>query len=114
MYFQLLLVASLMARAVAASCNQTSAVAFGVNLVQCTQPGTIAMTFDDGPFEFTDDLLAILAPTQHKVTFFVNGNNFAPIANFADSVKAAVAAGHQIGSHTYALTHYTMFLLPCP
>lgn len=99
MYVQSIAVAAFAAGAAAAACKGSS-VEFGVNLISCTKPGTIALTYDDGPFDFTSTLLATLAPTKHKVTFFVNGANYAPIAGYASVVQAAVKAGHQIASHT--------------
>ena len=54
----------------------------------------IYLTFDDGPGVYTDQLLAVLAKYNAKVTFFVVDNG-----RYADLKKIA-AAGHSIGIHT--------------
>ncbi|KAF8985079.1 hypothetical protein BGZ46_006041 [Entomortierella lignicola] len=70
-------------------------------ITQCTIPGTIALTFDDGPFLYTNGLLDILQSRAVKATFFMNGQNYGNIEDFAASVKRAYDDGHQIGSHTW-------------
>ncbi|KAG0311942.1 hypothetical protein BGZ99_009824 [Dissophora globulifera] len=67
----------------------------------CTAPGTVAITFDDGPYEYTSKLLDILKAKNVKATFFVNGNNYAKIEDFATVVKRAYTDGHQVASHTW-------------
>ncbi|KAG0335837.1 chitin deacetylase [Podila horticola] len=70
---------------------------------KCKTPGTIAITFDDGPYKFTKNLLDELdkIPGSPKVTFFVNGHNNGDIATYASTVKRAYESGHQIASHTW-------------
>jgi peptidoglycan/xylan/chitin deacetylase (PgdA/CDA1 family) len=70
----------------------------------CTVPNTFAVTFDDGPGTYTNDLLDYLDKRQIKVTFFVNGLNYNDIKDpaIAATVKRAFAAGHQIASHTWS------------
>ncbi|KAF9337372.1 hypothetical protein BG006_004999 [Podila minutissima] len=70
----------------------------------CKIPGTIAITFDDGPYMFTKDLLDELdkIPGSPKVTFFVNGSNNGKITDYASTVKRAYNSGHQIASHTWS------------
>ncbi|KAG0034297.1 chitin deacetylase [Podila clonocystis] len=70
----------------------------------CKTPGTIAITFDDGPYKFTTNLLDELdkIPGSPKVTFFVNGNNNGKITDYASTVKRAYNSGHQIASHTWS------------
>jgi peptidoglycan/xylan/chitin deacetylase (PgdA/CDA1 family) len=72
-------------------------------ITKCTVPGTIAITFDDGPAESTPGLLDQLDEYGIKVTFFVNGQNYLNPGSDAwkDSVRRAYRAGHQIASHTY-------------
>lgn len=74
-----------------------------MNIAACTVPGTIAITFDDGPFIYTSALLDLLDRYGAKVTFFVNGDNFGKIreAPYPDMLWRMVHAGHQIGSHTW-------------
>ncbi len=42
--------------------------------IDCTTHSCVAITFDDGPQEYTEELLDILAKNNIKVTFFVIGN----------------------------------------
>ncbi|KAG0005749.1 chitin deacetylase [Entomortierella chlamydospora] len=70
-------------------------------IYQCTIPGTIAITFDDGPFLYTNGLLDILKSRNVKATFFMNGQNYGNINDFAASVKRVYDEGHQIGHHTW-------------
>lgn len=85
--------------------NQTivrrSAVPFGAYIDRCSVPGTIALTFDDGPHVFTPKILDILSSRGARATFFVNGQNFGNIFANAGMVQRAIADGHQLGSHTY-------------
>ncbi|KAF8949514.1 hypothetical protein BGZ47_000055 [Haplosporangium gracile] len=79
-----------------------SKAAAGVKLVyKCTVPNTMAMTFDDGPFEYTADLAKLFKSKNAKATFFVNGDNYGKITDYAAGVKQAYLDGHQIASHTW-------------
>lgn len=42
----------------------------------CTVPGTIALTFDDGPYEYTWALAETLKKNGVTATFFMNGQNW--------------------------------------
>ncbi|KAF9107921.1 chitin deacetylase [Mortierella sp. GBA35] len=70
----------------------------------CTVANSFAVTFDDGPGLFTNDLLDFLDKIGIKVTFFVNGSNYQELKDpvIAATVKRAFLAGHQIGSHTWS------------
>ena len=79
-----------------------SPVPVGTVITSCTVPGTVALTFDDGPYIYTPAVLDTLLQNNIKATFFVNGQNWADI-NSADSqasVRRAIAEGHQVGSHS--------------
>jgi len=70
----------------------------------CSTPGVVAITFDDGPYIYEEDLLPLLANYSAKATFFLNGHNWACIYD-DDRVKAVqdiYAAGHELGSHTWS------------
>ncbi|KAF8935858.1 hypothetical protein BGZ52_001490 [Haplosporangium bisporale] len=67
----------------------------------CRMDNSIAITFDDGPFVFTSDLLDTLDRENVKVTFFVNGQNVGNIYSYSGIVKRAYRSGHQIASHTW-------------
>ncbi|CAE6501969.1 unnamed protein product [Rhizoctonia solani] len=44
-------------------------------VTKCTEPNTVAITFDDGPYNWTMELVDLLDKYDAKGTFFVNGNN---------------------------------------
>ncbi|KAK5167276.1 hypothetical protein LTR04_007397 [Oleoguttula sp. CCFEE 6159] len=79
----------------------------GAGIYDCTVPGTIAITYDDGPYIYTDHVLDILKSYNAKATFFITGNNNGKgeidnTANpWATTIKRAYADGHQIASHTW-------------
>jgi polysaccharide deacetylase family sporulation protein PdaB len=59
----------------------------------------IAITFDDGPHpNYTPKLLDILKQYDVKATFFLVGEK---AEQAPDLVKAEIAAGHNVGNHTY-------------
>ncbi|KAK1597242.1 polysaccharide deacetylase [Colletotrichum navitas] len=76
----------------------------GQSLSQCTQPGLVALTFDDGPFTFTSQLLDTLKANNVKASFFLNGMNYGNIetAPYPDIVRRMKDEGHLVGSHTYS------------
>ncbi|UQC77196.1 polysaccharide deacetylase [Colletotrichum lupini] len=78
--------------------------AVGQVISKCTQNGVVALTFDDGPFTYTSQLLDTLAANNVKATFFVNGNNWGNIetAPGPDNIRRMKAEGHLVGSHTYS------------
>jgi peptidoglycan/xylan/chitin deacetylase (PgdA/CDA1 family) len=65
-----------------------------------TEERVVALTFDDGPTEAAiDEVLSALAARGVRATFFVNGVHLAEAPRLADRL---VAAGHELGNHTYA------------
>ncbi len=60
----------------------------------------IALTFDDGPCEYTEELIDILNKHNAKATFFLSGQQ---VSKYPNSIIKAVAYGNEIGIHT--LTH---------
>lgn len=59
----------------------------------------IALTFDDGPHpRYTPKILEILKKYNIKATFFSVGIN---AYYYPDTLKKVIAAGHEIGNHTY-------------
>lgn len=73
-------------------------VSYGVYIHHCYVPGVVALTFDDGPYIYTEELLDILAQYGAKATFFVNGHN---LAGNEWLIQRVVNEGHQLASHTY-------------
>ncbi|KAK2812452.1 hypothetical protein FQN50_001453 [Emmonsiellopsis sp. PD_5] len=70
-------------------------------ITSCSQPNTIALTFDDGPYQYEPQLLDTLAAAGAKATFFVTGTLYGCIYSQQATLKAAYDAGHQIASHTW-------------
>jgi peptidoglycan/xylan/chitin deacetylase (PgdA/CDA1 family) len=60
---------------------------------------TVALTFDDGPGPWTDDVLAVLARENVHATFFVIGR--LATAN-EKRVKQVAAAGHAVQNHSWS------------
>lgn len=58
----------------------------------------VALTFDDGPSEYTPQYLKILAQYGAAATFFTVGGQY---QTFAPSAKAAHADGYVIANHTW-------------
>ena len=94
------------------SCNEppppspppsSSSVPVGAWIYSCTVPGTVALTFDDGPVTRTGSVLDQLRDAGMSATFFVNGLNWGDINSESSKalVRRMVAEGHQVGSHTY-------------
>lgn len=59
----------------------------------------IALTFDDGPSEGTNQLLETLHRLETPATFFVCGMN---VKRLPGVVRATAGAGHEIGNHSYS------------
>ena len=59
----------------------------------------IALTFDDGPDEYTDSILDILERYGGRATFFVLGEL---VEERPDTVKRAVKNGNEIAGHTWS------------
>ncbi|KAK9766233.1 chitin deacetylase [Basidiobolus ranarum] len=66
------------------------------------EAGEWALTFDDGPSEFTTQLLDILAAAKVKATFLMVGSN---VVKYPEVVKRAFDEGHQISQHTWSHPH---------
>jgi chitin deacetylase len=70
-----------------------------------TAEKVVALTFDDGPTpEGTEEILAILKAHHIKATFYLTG---AEIHQHLESARQIVAAGHEVGNHSYS--HQRMF-----
>ncbi|KAJ5148113.1 Glycoside hydrolase/deacetylase beta/alpha-barrel [Penicillium atrosanguineum] len=74
----------------------------------CTVPGTVALTFDDGPTRYTGELLDLLDKYEAPATFFVTGVNNGkgqiddPSLPWAPLIERMLLSGHQIASHTWS------------
>ncbi|EPS41832.1 hypothetical protein H072_4209 [Dactylellina haptotyla CBS 200.50] len=74
----------------------------GTIYTKCTQSGVLGMAFDDGPGQYMQQLITTLNNAGAKATFFVTGTLYGCIYNRKTWVQAAIAGGHQIGSHTWS------------
>lgn len=83
-------------------------VPYGISIRTCTVPGKVALTFDDGPYIYTSDLLDLLKTRGVKATFFIVGNNGGkgqindPKTGYPALIQRMHKEGHQIGSHTWS------------
>ncbi|KAI9474055.1 MAG: hypothetical protein EXX96DRAFT_602374 [Benjaminiella poitrasii] len=82
-------------------------------ITTCSVPGTIALTFDDGPYEYTWALAETLKKNGITATFFMNGNNWVDVEKqtvktsagtktYKQVIKHVYDQGHQLASHTYS------------
>lgn len=71
-------------------------------------PGTVALTFDDGPSPiYTPQILDILKKYNIKATFFVVGTS---AKKYPELIKRIYAEGHYVNEHT--MTHPMLTRLP--
>lgn len=67
----------------------------------------MALTFDDGPYVYTNQMLDLLDRLNVKATFFIAGNNRGKghiddlVHDWDKILKRTYRAGHQIASHTW-------------
>ncbi|EPB82360.1 hypothetical protein HMPREF1544_10907 [Mucor circinelloides 1006PhL] len=80
--------------------------------VSCNKPGVFALTFDDGPYEYSWDLAKSLNEQGIAATFFINGKNWVNVLTdsvttsdgkktYMEVVKHYKDMGHEVASHTY-------------
>ncbi|KZZ91693.1 polysaccharide deacetylase [Moelleriella libera RCEF 2490] len=67
----------------------------------------LAITYDDGPYIYTEALLNLLRSVEVQATFFVTGSNLGkgqiddPSTPWPGILRRMHDAGHQVGSHTW-------------
>lgn len=66
--------------------------------------GVVALTFDDGPSEWTPQILDLLAGHGGHATFFVLG---CLAADGAETLRRTLESGCEIGNHTFTHPHLT-------
>ncbi|XPS75252.1 hypothetical protein M3J07_007334 [Ascochyta lentis] len=77
----------------------------GAGIYNCVKPGTVAITYDDGPYIYTDQVLDQFNAAGFKATFFVTGINIGKGAideKWSGVIKRMYAEGHQVASHTWS------------
>ena len=79
------------------------ALAFGcaqANIqTRCTQRGMYAMTWDDGPAQYTEQLLNVLSSKNVKATFHIT-TKYLTDPNIQATIQRIASAGHLIGLRT--------------
>lgn len=85
---------------------ELGSVPYGELITTCYEPGTVALTFDDGPWQYTEDLLDILRDYEAAATFFVCGGNMGGDGQITDHghpklLRRMVREGHQVATHTW-------------
>lgn len=58
----------------------------------------VALTFDDGPSKYTNEILDILAENEAYATFFVIGNK---VEIYKNTMIKMIQNGNEIGNHSY-------------
>lgn len=96
---------------------QTGWVTKGVNDYYFNEDGSynsekikprLALTFDDGPGQYTDELLDCLEENGAHATFFMQGIN---VGGYQDTVKRMVEIGCELGNHSWNHLNYTQISL---
>jgi peptidoglycan/xylan/chitin deacetylase (PgdA/CDA1 family) len=59
----------------------------------------VALTFDDGPSDWTPPILDVLAAGQAKATFFILG---AAVEQQEETLRRAHAEGHELANHAFS------------
>jgi peptidoglycan/xylan/chitin deacetylase (PgdA/CDA1 family) len=86
-------------------------VPYGQWIHSCKNPDEVALTFDDGPLEYTRSIAAQLDAAGFKSTFFIVGffgyrKIYDQDTRYPELIRSLYDGGHQIASHTW--THFNM------
>ncbi|KAK3356422.1 hypothetical protein B0T25DRAFT_536720 [Lasiosphaeria hispida] len=80
----------------------------GVDISHCSITGKVALTFDDGPYIYTTELLDLLQRNNVRATFFIVGNNAGKgqisdaSSGYKSIIQRMITDGHQVASHTWS------------
>lgn len=83
-------------------------VPYGADIYDCNVAGQAALTYDDGPYIYTAELLDLLKEYNAKATFFITGINLgkgsidSEATGYPALIRRMAAEGHQIASHTWS------------
>lgn len=69
-----------------------------VNKIVEVDQKVIALTFDDGPSNYTEEILSILEENEAVATFFILGNK---VETYQDVLKQSIENGNELGNHTF-------------
>ncbi|KAF4986310.1 hypothetical protein FGRMN_10897 [Fusarium graminum] len=81
---------------------------YNIYITNCSSPGTVALTFDDGPYKYTNQVLDVLEKNDMKATFFIVGNNLGKgqidddSKGWAKILRRMHSEGHQLASHSWS------------
>ncbi|MFJ2031879.1 polysaccharide deacetylase family protein [Streptosporangium sp. NPDC087985] len=73
--------------------------------IDCRRVKCVALTYDDGPGQYTGKLLDILARYNARATFFVVGQMVA--GDGPNNLRRMVTEGHEIGNHSWSHAQLT-------
>ncbi|KAH8798836.1 hypothetical protein F5882DRAFT_508495 [Hyaloscypha sp. PMI_1271] len=81
------------------------------DIYDCVENNVVALSYDDGPYNYTAQLLDLLKIYNFHATFFITGNNNGKggidlTAPYPNLIKRMIAEGHQVASHTWS--HYSL------
>lgn len=80
--------------------NLSNASTIVVSSIVKKQTGKmVALTFDDGPGPYTQQIVDCLAKNNARATFFVLGQN---VGRYPGAVKSAYENGNEIANHSYS------------
>jgi peptidoglycan/xylan/chitin deacetylase (PgdA/CDA1 family) len=80
--------------------GQLAGICMAAVVPTAEKPPSVALTFDDGPSPtYTPQILSILQQHEARATFFMLG---CWAVKHKDLVSRVVAAGHEIGNHTWS------------
>lgn len=82
---------------VSSTCASRAALVFNGYVGTSLAPKRLALTFDDGPGNRTEELSQYLAAEGIKAAFFVNGVH---LPKHPDALARLAADGHLVGNHT--------------
>jgi len=63
-----------------------------------TEEKVVALTLDDGPSDRAPEVLRVLSELDVPATFYLNGRD---VDARPEHARAILAAGHELGNHTY-------------
>ncbi|KAF4988717.1 hypothetical protein FDECE_14952 [Fusarium decemcellulare] len=87
---------------------KVGSVPYGEPIYGCNQDGNVALTYDDGPYTYTEDLLGLLGQYNAKATFYITGRNLGkgaindPTTPWPALIRRMINDGHQVASHTWS------------
>lgn len=67
--------------------------------------GVVALTFDDGPSEWTLQILDLLAQRDNRATFFALG---CLAEERGETLRRTLESGSEVGNHTFSHPHLTL------